>query len=209
MDDVLEQLQPALDPGERILWAGRSDPGVMLAAADGYLIPLSLFYSGFSVLWIIGVSSGGGEGSAAFSLFGLPFLLVGLFYLFGRFLVKRRLKRITAYAITNRRALVQVGKTRVHEARLDGGSRVIKTSHNQKHITVIFDAAPVQQSFFGGWGRGGQVIPNTGLDWFDFSHRFPVAFYDVSDVDGLRAALARVSMAPSTQSSPTGLDGHT
>jgi hypothetical protein len=194
VDDVLEQIRPVIEPGESVLWSGRSDPAVMLTAADGYLIPFSLFFAGFSVFWVIGLSHA--PNSGPFALFGLPFVVIGAYYLIGRFVVKRRLKLRTAYAITNRRAIVLVGRRNLHESRLAGGDRVLKTSRNGEHITVTFNgpAAPSSSFFF---NTRSQIYPNTGLDPFDFAHRFPVAFYDVADVEGLKSALAKVS-APTT-----------
>jgi hypothetical protein len=197
VDDVVEQLQPVLQPGETVLWSGRSDTAVMFTAADLYLVPFSLLFSGFSIFWIIAASGGesSGHSSSGFFLFGIPFVVFGLYYLVGRFVAKWALKRITAYAITNRRALVLAGRRRLHEAALDGGSRITRISRNGSHMTVTFNSAVPQASFFSGWSRNAQVLPNTGLDFFDFAGRFPVAFYDVADVDRLTAALARVSAA--------------
>jgi hypothetical protein len=205
VDDVLEQLQPVLQPAESVLWSGRSDPAVMFTAADIYLIPFSVLFCGFSVFWLVGATASEPSGSTAgvFPLFGVPFVIIGLYYLVGRFLVKWILKRTTAYAITDRRAIVLVGRSRLSEAELHGGSRLTSVSRNQSHMSVTFNSATPPGAWFSGWSRGTQRMPNTGLDFFDLANRFPVAFYDVSDVDGLKAALARVSepTPPGTQSS--------
>jgi hypothetical protein len=198
VDDVLEQLQSVIQPGETVVWSGRPDPAVFLTAADGYLIPFSVFFTGFSIFWIIGASSA--PAGSLFPLFGVPFVVIGAYYLIGRFLTKWILKRLTAYAITNRRSIVLVGRTRLHEASLTGGSRTTRMSRNQLHMSVTFNSAQSSVPFFGAWSRGNQVAPNTGLDFFDFAGRFPVAFYDVADVDGLQAALARVSAPDATKS---------
>jgi hypothetical protein len=200
VDDELEQIQPAIEPGESIVWSGRPDPSVIFTAADGLLLPYGVFFTGFYIFWLTGVLNT--KAPALFVLFGSAFLLIGLYYLVGRFIVKWWLKRRTAYAITNRRAIVIVGRRNIKDSSLTGGSRVSKLSRNGQHITVTFigSEGPRQYGIF----NRNQLYPNTGLDPFDFGHRLPVAFYDVADVDGLRTALLRVSAPtpPSTQSSP-------
>lgn len=98
-----------LDPGERILWAGGPPGGLMLRRKDLLLIPFSLFFVGFSLFWTAGVAgvSRGGEGAPAPFLFvGLAFVGIGLFLAFGRFVVDAIQRRGTAYALTDRRALI-------------------------------------------------------------------------------------------------------
>jgi hypothetical protein len=123
VDDAREQIQPVLNPGEVVLWSGRSDRSVLFTAADGYLIPFSLFFSGFSIFWIVVASaSENASPDNPFPLFGLPFLIIGLYYLLGRFIVKSILKRMTAYAITNRRVIVLFPRSFTHECDVQLGN---------------------------------------------------------------------------------------
>ena len=59
------------------------------------MIPFGLFFLGFALFWTVSASMAGGF----FGLFGLPFIAVGLYLVFGRNLVGKR----TYYVITNKR----------------------------------------------------------------------------------------------------------
>ena len=99
-------VEPYLLQGERILWSGRPSQGLRLAAPDGFLIPFSLFWGGFAIFWNFGVWSIPGPGPIAFKLFGLPFLVVGLYLIAGRFVLDAWVRQRTVYALTDRRAIV-------------------------------------------------------------------------------------------------------
>jgi len=96
---------PALRPGERVLWQGMPERGVRVARRDLLLIPFSLIWLGFVVSWNIGVRAGGGA-PLFFQLFGLIFLLIGLFFAVGRFVLDALLRARTTYTLTDRRALI-------------------------------------------------------------------------------------------------------
>jgi hypothetical protein len=90
-------------PGERIVWAGQPMSGLMFTARDLFLVPFSVVWCGFAIVWTTGVALSGG---GAFALFGLIFVAVGLGISVGRFLVDAWLRRSTRYALTNRRVLI-------------------------------------------------------------------------------------------------------
>ena len=92
--------------GERILWAG-SGKGAAPGAAVGAVF--ALFWLSFAVFWTIGATMAGG----AFGMFGIPFILIGVF-LFKNILAPSK----KYYAITNMRILRKEGKNMVSE-RLD------------------------------------------------------------------------------------------
>lgn len=106
--------QPYLLPHEHILWTGQPKQGLILRPSDALLIPFSLFWAGFAFLWNVGVWGGLGEipGEGAplmFKLFGLPFLVIGFYFLIGRFVHDAAIRRNTAYALTDHRAIILRG----------------------------------------------------------------------------------------------------
>lgn len=94
-------------PGERILWEGRPLRHRALRRTDAVLVPFSLLWCGFAVFWESGVLSSGAP--LFFALWGVPFVLVGLYLVAGRFVVRVVSSRHTRYTITDRRILVHSG----------------------------------------------------------------------------------------------------
>lgn len=91
-------------PGERIVWTGRPAQGVMLSGRDGFMIPLSLMWGGFAVFWEYSVSQTNAPG--LFKLWGIPFVLIGLYLIAGRFILDSWIRRGIRYAVTDRRILI-------------------------------------------------------------------------------------------------------
>jgi hypothetical protein len=91
---------------ETILWTGQPQTGWMLTARDVPLIPFGAFFLGFSVFWEVQVFSGPNPPPVIFKLWGIPFILVGLFGLVGRFPVDAYIRSKTRYAVTDQRILI-------------------------------------------------------------------------------------------------------
>jgi uncharacterized membrane protein len=102
----LDAVERHLSSGERIEWVGRPDPTKHFTSGDVFLIPFSLMWGGFSIFWEAGAIAGGA--GVFFALWGIPFVAIGLYFIFGRFIYKAYRKRRTIYAITNRRVLAIV-----------------------------------------------------------------------------------------------------
>lgn len=93
--------------GERIVWEGKPYPGLVLRPIELFLIPFSLLWAGFAIFWNVSVWTSGAD--LSFQLFGLPFLIVGLYATFGRFLIDIYLRQGTTYFVTNKRILIARG----------------------------------------------------------------------------------------------------
>ncbi len=107
-----QKVQPELMSGESIYWAEIPNPRVIFHSDDWTAIPFSLVWTGFFVFWEAGAlgawgkSSRPGGNDTFMVLWGIPFLVIGNYMVWGRFLVDAWLKRRTYYAVTNRRVLV-------------------------------------------------------------------------------------------------------
>jgi hypothetical protein len=89
---------------ERILWSGKPAQGFLLTGRDWFLIPFSLLWAGFAVFWESSVIAA--QGPLFMKLFGAPFVLLGLYFTLGRFLLDARLREGTEYVLTNKRLLI-------------------------------------------------------------------------------------------------------
>jgi hypothetical protein len=96
-----------LESGERILWSGKPDNCRWLSQQDALLIPFSILWGGFAIFWeATALSSGAARSNVIFPLFGVPFVLVGLYLIIGRFFARRWVRRRTLYAVTDLRVIV-------------------------------------------------------------------------------------------------------
>lgn len=91
-----------LSDGEYVLWSGRPVKGKWFHRQDIVLIPFSLMWCGFVFFWEASVLK---AGIRFMILWGLPFLVVGLYLVIGRFFAQQARKRRTRYAVTSKRVL--------------------------------------------------------------------------------------------------------
>lgn len=101
--------EPYLDEDETVLWTGQPKPGLMFKSSDIVLSGFGFFFFAFAIFWTTMAGSMGSEAGLfgyVFPLFGVPFILVGGYLLFGRFFWDAFVRGKTRYALTNRRAIV-------------------------------------------------------------------------------------------------------
>jgi hypothetical protein len=93
-------------PNEDILWSGQpsASPTTVFTPHDLFFIPFSVVWLGFALFWEAGVLTA--NAPLLFKLWGIPFVVVGVHNLVGRFIYKFWKKRHTHYAITNQRVLI-------------------------------------------------------------------------------------------------------
>ena len=96
------RFQAELMQGESLLWTGKPNPAKILHPDDWYMVPFSLLWGGFAIFWEMGVAK---SGSQFMMLWGIPFVVAGQYFIWGRFLYDAYLKRRTFYAVTNRRVM--------------------------------------------------------------------------------------------------------
>lgn len=95
---------------EKLLWSGAPRGGIRFRLADTFLIPFSLLWGGFAIFWeYLAVTTAPANTPFPFSLFGLPFVLIGLYIIFGRFFVDAWQRSRTLYLLTDQRALIVSG----------------------------------------------------------------------------------------------------
>src|SRR5580692_6078756 len=84
-------IQIELLAGESLLWCGQPLPRVLFHMQDIFAVPFSLLWGGFAILWEWGVTGHFGGNSHAhpapffFALWGIPFVVIGQYMIWGRF----------------------------------------------------------------------------------------------------------------------------
>jgi Bacterial PH domain len=145
--------------GERLLWSGRPRQGLMLRPGDALLIPFSLLWGGFAIFW---------EGAVFkmnapffFRLWGIPFVLVGLYLIVGRFFADARQRDRTLYAITNERVIIISGlfKEAVQSLNLKTLSDISLSEQRDGSGTVsLGPSSPYAWFASSGWPGGRQYL---------------------------------------------------
>jgi len=127
--------QGRLLKGEKIIWWGQPAQGLLFTSRDWYLVPFSLMFAGFSIFWEASVLSGANT-PLFMKLWGVPFLLMGVYLVVGRFLVDAWIRRGITYAVTDKRILI------------------LRSGLSSKFTALTFDQLPVVNLTERGDGRG-------------------------------------------------------
>ena len=159
-----DELTSRLLPRETILWSGRPKQGLLFTSRDIFLVPFSLVWGGFAIFWEATVLSipprahnlpAHAPPLLLFPVFGAAFVLAGLFFIFGRFILDAYLRSHMTYAVTNHRVLIlrtgaanrftalaldQIGNIGLSESR--GGRGTISFGDSQPFLG---------RQGFGGW----------------------------------------------------------
>lgn len=105
---IKDQIKPELRNEEQLLWTGRPRSGIILRPIDAFLIPFTLMWGSFAIfsemmlimMWISG-------GTPIFVTFlGIPFVLVGLYLIFGRFWFDAWQRTKIFYGVTDKRVII-------------------------------------------------------------------------------------------------------
>jgi hypothetical protein len=147
---ISEEIRSELAAGEQVIWAGQPRQGITLRGSDVFAIPFSLFFAGFSVFWMHGAASSGAP--LPFVLFGVPFVVVGLYLVIGRFFVEAKQRSGTYYAVTPQRVIIRSGlfSRSVKSLPLKTLQDLSLSERTDGTGTIAFGAQHPMASMFGG-----------------------------------------------------------
>jgi hypothetical protein len=168
MDPTVRQqlLQAELQPGERLVWDGSPDTRKWFVASDRLLVPFSLMWGGFAIFWEASVltdtaTGGGHRYGIIFQLWGVPFVLIGLYAIAGRLIARHCIGARTIYGLTDRRGLTITplwrGGRNLSSIRLDSLPPVAEQIARDGHGTILIGPVPPGiRTFAGdpGWPSG-------------------------------------------------------
>lgn len=167
--NVAQQINPELSPSERLLWSGMPRGGIFLRGSDLFLIPFSILWCGFAIFWEYSVVTS--DAPFFFMLWGVPFVLAGLFFVFGRFIVDARQRARTYYGLTSERVIIVSGlfSKKVVSLNLKGLHEISLAEKPDRSGTITFGANNPLYAMFGGMSWPGmsqyrppgfEMIPN-------------------------------------------------
>lgn len=113
--DHYDFCKPYISDNEYILWEGAPEKGFTFTSRDLVMIPFSLFWLAFALFWEFSVITS--TSSLFMAIWGLPFVGVGIYLLFGRFIQSICLRNKTFYIITNKKLIIRSGgKIKLYQA---------------------------------------------------------------------------------------------
>lgn len=157
---IVDKFEPYLASGENIIWFGQPKQGLTFGARDIFLVPFSLMWGGFAIFWNFLVwfppGNGSGDPGIFFHLWGLPFLVIGLYIILGRFWHDSSLRKRIYYAVSNKRIIIlrTYRSTKIASLDRDRLPRLDLSEHRDGTGTIIFEASsvdPMMSMGFGWW----------------------------------------------------------
>jgi hypothetical protein len=145
-----------LERGETSLWIGVPRQGVVLRPSDALMIPFSILWGGFAVFWEVSVLRT--SAPSFFALWGIPFVLVGLYIIIGRFFVDARRRAHTSYALTSERVIIRT-RNSVKSLSVRTLSDVTLTERADGSGTITFGPNPFPSSMYAGTSWPGIAQP--------------------------------------------------
>lgn len=161
-EDDYSFARACMGPDEHILWRGKPQKGHLLTSWDVFMIPFSIFWCGFAIFWE--TSAILSDAPFPFCIFGIPFVCIGLYLVFGRFLWAAFMRKRTAYVITNKKIIRMRGsKMDVLSAATMPAARTEYFKDGSGTIyfqTESYNRKNAMQVYSTGWNMGNFVIDN-------------------------------------------------
>jgi hypothetical protein len=93
-----------LNGDEQLLWAGKPKEGIFFRTSDVFFMPFSILWGGGAIFLEYHMIVN--KVPLFFAIWGIPFVLIGLYMMVGRFYVEAITRASTAYGVTNQRIII-------------------------------------------------------------------------------------------------------
>lgn len=145
--EARDLIRSELERDENLIWAGRPGRGIRFSSRDVIMIPFSLMWCGFAIFWETTVLVA--NAPLLFKLWGIPFVVVGLYIVFGRFIVDARRRAKTYYGLSDRRAIVLFAGSTRRVTSVQLASQQLQLEQTSRGTgSISFGTQPPQQA----WG---------------------------------------------------------
>ena len=174
--------QNELRSSEVLLWSGRPRQGLVFRASDLFLVPFSLVWAGFVFFWELMALAGG---VGCFGIWGIPFVLVGIYMTVGRFFVDFYIRRNTHYGLTNERVIIISGflRSETKSLNLRTASDVTMSQRANGKGTITFGAISTHARMY------------QGMHWPGALYQMPPQFELIPDVKRVYGMILEVQKA--------------
>ena len=152
MADISAALRPVLGSGERLLWSGQPRQGVVFRTSEIFMTPFALMWGGFAFFWEWEVIRAPNT-PPFFMLWGIPFVLVGIYLIVGRFFVEAKQRERTYYGVTNERIIIVSGlfSRKVKSLNLRTLADLTLSENSNGEGSISFGGGTPFSAWFGGF----------------------------------------------------------
>lgn len=165
MTETPDGWEGILAPGETIIWQGQPDAGIVWRDLISGETLMGVPFTAFAVVWVTMASTKLGSETAhsggafdlfalVFPLFGVPFILVGLYMLIGRILWDAYLRSQTWYTLTDTAAYVATGVFGRRRLKRYGFDAMIDPELEDDQPGTVWFASEIQLVHSGGGDDG-------------------------------------------------------
>jgi len=171
--------QNELRSNEVLLWSGRPHQGLVFRASDLFLVPFSLVWAGFVFIWELAALAGG---VGCFGIWGIPFVLVGIYMTVGRFFVDSYIRRNTWYGLTNERVIIISGllRSEIKSLNLRTASDITMSQRSDEKGTITFGTISMHARMY------------QGMHWPGSLYQMPPQFELIPDAKRVYAMILEV-----------------
>ena len=147
--DLQLEIKPYLGADEAILWCDKPKKLFVFTMSEVFTTLFGIVWLAFSMFWVISAyfATSGTDDAVAriFTLFGLPFVLIGLYLVIFRHIFSVISRRKTIYALTSKRAvIVHTGRREyMQEFKYKDISNIRIKSDENDLGSIIFLSSPI------------------------------------------------------------------
>jgi len=155
-----------LQAGEHLLWSGMPRQGLRFRSGDIFMVPFSLLWGGGAFFGVY-KSATSDHPSSLSTIWGIPFVLVGIYLIIGRFFIDAYQRSRTYYGVTNQRVLILSGiwTREVKTVSLQNLNEIALTERSDGSGDILFGSMnPMYMRWYGeSSGIDKRMIPSFDL----------------------------------------------